>query len=242
VKVYLLLVNEEEYFFYSDDSEVDESRENDPVPHSGILGRLKERWSRMQKSFREAEAGVARWVRQSWDWLHSRVRPDEAMLARLRSTRRIELHHPASRPKEEASDIWQNYLAERGRRHAVALTCNAIIAPFALALLWPLPGPNLIGYWFAYRAVHHWLVLRGIRSVRSGGIPTYCHGEPELDVPVDHDKEGRARHDALNGDGSRLDEYLNQRRASTSSARGETPSVPAASDTSTDTPQPGQKP
>ena len=36
MKVYLLLVNDEEFFFYSDESEADESREDDPAHRSGI--------------------------------------------------------------------------------------------------------------------------------------------------------------------------------------------------------------
>jgi Mitochondrial K+-H+ exchange-related len=215
VKVYLLLVNDEEFFFYSDDSETDESSEDDPAASPGIWTGLAERWFRLKKSFREAEAGLARSVRRGWDWLHKRIRPDEMMLARLRSTRRIDLHHPASRPEAEVAGIWQGYLAQRGSRHAVSLTCNAIIAPFALALLWPLPGPNVIGFWFAYRTIHHWLVLRGIRSVRKGWIPTSYHGEVALDLPVDRDEAGKARHGAINGHGNRLDDYFNQPRSRT---------------------------
>jgi phosphatidylglycerophosphate synthase len=212
VKVYLLLVNEEECFFYSDDSEVDESCQDDLVTQSGFLGRLRERWRNLQRQLWEAEAGAARWARRSWDWLHSRARPDEAMLARLRSTRQIDLHHPASRSEDAVSGIWHRYLAQRERQHVVCLVCNGTIAPFALALLWPLPGPNLIGYWFAYRAIHHWLVVRGIKLVRLGWIPTRFHEEATLDLPIDLDETGKARHEAIAGEGLRLDDYLNQPR------------------------------
>jgi Mitochondrial K+-H+ exchange-related len=209
VKVYLLLVNDEEFFFYSDDSEADESREDDPAPPSGVLGGLQERWHRFQKAFHEADAGVARWTRRSWDWLHSLTRPDESMLVRLRTTRRIDLDHPASRNGADVARIWHDYLARRWRAHAVCLSYNALIAPLALALLWPLPGPNLIGYWFAYRAVHHWLILRGIQSVRKGRIVTHYHADTTLDQPVKRDPEGRARHAAVNANGDRLADYLN---------------------------------
>ena len=209
MKVYLLLVNDEEFFFYSDDSEADESREDDPAPLSGVRGWLQKRWYRVQKVFHEADAGVARWARRCWDWLHSLTRPDESMLVRLRSTRHVDLQHPASRAEEDVARIWHDYLARRWRAHAVCLSYNTIIAPAALALLWPLPGPNLIGYWFAYRAVHHWLILRGIRSVRKGRIATRYHADTTLDQPVQRDPEGKARHAAVNGSGDRLDDYLN---------------------------------
>ena len=128
---------------------------------------------------------------------------------RLRSTRRVDLAHPASRNGSDVARIWQNYLARRWRAHAVYLSYNALIAPAALALLWPLPGPNLIGYWFAYRAVHHWLILRGIRSVRKGRIVTHYHADTALDQLVTRDPQGKAHHAAVNGSCDRLDDYLN---------------------------------
>ena len=209
MKVYLLLMNDEEFFFYSDDSEADESREADPALQSGLLGWLQDRWYRFQKAFHEADAGAAKWTRRCWDWLHSLTRPDESMLVRLRTTRRIYLDHPASHSEADVAVIWHDYLARRWRSHAFCLSYNALIAPAALALLWPLPGPNLIGYWFAYRAVHHWLILRGIRSVMKGRIVTDYHADTTLDQPVERDPEGKARHSSVISGGTRLDDYLN---------------------------------
>jgi hypothetical protein len=209
VKVYLLLVNNEQFFFYSDESEPDESPETDQaIPATGIRGWLEVRWHRFQKAFHESEAGAALWARRTWDRLHSLTHPDESMLVRFGSTRQINLHYPVSRSREMVEKIWRDYLARRGRRHVICLTYNALLAGPALALLWPLPGPNVIGFWFAYRAIHHWLIVRGIRSVKIGWIPTHLHSEPALDLPVERDPDGKARHGLLDGDGRRLDDYL----------------------------------
>ena len=148
MKVYLLLVNDEQFFFYSDESEADQSRVEAPA-RAGWRGWLEGRWHRFQRAWHESDAGVARWARRSWDWLHSMTHPDETMLVRLRSTRRIDLHHPASRSHDAVAEVWRDYLARKWRRHVLHLCGNALVAPLALALLWPLPGPNLIGYWFA---------------------------------------------------------------------------------------------
>jgi hypothetical protein len=207
VKVYLLLVNDEQFFFYSDESEADESRV-EAQARGGWRGALEERWHRFQRAWHEADAGVARWARRSWDWLHSMVHPDEWMLVRFRSTRRIDLHHPAARSRDAVARVWFDYLGRKWRRHMIFLCGNAVIAPLALALLWPLPGPNLIGYWFAYRAIHHWLIVRGINRVRKGTIPTEYHPEPSLDLPVSRDHRGKASHEAINGQGHRLDDYM----------------------------------
>ena len=219
MKVYLLLINDEQFFFYSDESEVDESQV-EAQARGGWRGRLEDRWHRFQRAWHESDAGVARWARRSWDWLHSLVHPDEGMLVRLRSTRRIDLHHPASRSRDAVAKVWLDYLGRKWRRHMIYLCGNAAIAPLALALLWPLPGPNLIGYWFAYRAIHHWLIVRGIGGVRKGRIPTEYHPETSLDLPISRDHEGKASHAAINSEGHRLDEYVSRNSSSNGTRAG----------------------
>ncbi len=77
--------------------------------------------------------------------------------------------------------IWADYLKRQGRRHLLWLIVNGVIAPFS-ALFAILPGPNLIGYWFAYRAIHHSLVVWGIRRVQRNKIPTELHPIAALDL------------------------------------------------------------
>ena len=84
---------------------------------------------------------------------------------------------------------------------------NGVIAPFAF-WLFILPGPNLIGYWFAYRTIHHLLVVWGIRRVRRNTIPTELHPMAALDVPIERDDQGKSSHAALSGAAARLDEHV----------------------------------
>ena len=156
MKVYLLQDRDGQFFFYSDDSEIDDSREEDPTPAAGGLGGwLHKHWLRFTDVFHHSDAGAARWARRVWDWMHSRVRPDESMLARLRSTRRIDLYHPASQTGLDVTLLWQGNLANRSCQHMVCLSYNSLVSPPALLLQWTLPGPNIIGYRLAYPAVHH---------------------------------------------------------------------------------------
>jgi hypothetical protein len=147
-------------------------------------------------------------MRRSWDWLHSWAHPDELMLARLRTARTIDLHHPAARPGDEVRALWQGYLGQQWRRHLVWLVFNGSIAPPAIAILWILPGPNLIGYWFAYRAIHHLLVVWGIRRVRRAVIPTELYPSTALNELIERDNEGKATHAALDGATELLDEHV----------------------------------
>ncbi len=88
------------------------------------------------------------------------------------------------------------------------MSANAVVAPPALALLWPLPGPNVIGYWFAYRAIHHALIVLGIRRLCRDEVAIELCPRDELDRPIERDENGKARHVALDGEATHLDEHV----------------------------------
>ncbi len=169
-------------------------------------------------------------MRRCWDWLHTLAHPDEAMLARMRSARQIDLYHPALQPAADVRIFWQDYLTQQRTRHLFWMSINAVIAPFTV-LFALLPGPNLIGYWFAYRAVHHALVLWGISRVKRNKVVTTLHPTTALDVPIERDQAGKARHVALNGAAERLDEHLD--RCHRSYKTSESPGTTASTATST---------
>jgi Mitochondrial K+-H+ exchange-related len=211
VKIYLLSIDKHRFFFYSDVSEAPDDEVDGPGsagPGQSRLRRwLHDRLHRFQSAWQHAESGVLLWSRRAWDWLHSWARPDEAMLVRLWRARGIDLHHPASRTGEEVGALWAEYLAHRWWRHLLYLSANAVVAPFTV-LFAILPGPNVIGYWFAYRAIHHLLIVWGIRRVRRKKIRIEMHPMTSLDRPIEVDEVGRAKHVALDGAAAQLDEHV----------------------------------
>jgi hypothetical protein len=212
VKIYLLLIDHERFFFYSNPSDApsdwDEVNDLTEPPRSGVRGWVHAKIQRFKSAWKEPHSDAMRWMRRSWDWLHSWAHPDEVMLARLWKARTIDLHHPADRPGDEVRELWQGYLGQQWRRHLVWLIFNGSIAPFAIVLLGPLPGPNLIGYWFAYRAIHHLLVVRGIRRVRRAVIPTELYPSTSLNQLIERDDNGKANHTAVGGSAELLDEHV----------------------------------
>jgi Mitochondrial K+-H+ exchange-related len=211
VKIYLLSIDKRRCFFYADESEAsldegDGPRSSGPPP-TGLRGRLLDRYHRMRSAWEHSESRVARWTRRTWDWLHTWSHPDESMLVRLRSAHRIDLHHPASRSSDEVRALWGGYLNHRWWRHLLWMTLNSVIAPFTV-LFAILPGPNVIGYWFAYRAIHHTLIVWGLRRVRSGRIPIEFHPLASLDRPIEVNEAGEAKHAALDGEATLLEEHV----------------------------------
>jgi Mitochondrial K+-H+ exchange-related len=209
VKIYMVLIDDKRFFFFADESELaHEDEGGSPEPRrSGIGDWILVRFERFKAAWQEASSGALYWMRKVWDWLHKLVRPDEAMLARLWSARRINLHHPAARSEVDVRAHWQNYLKRQWRRHLLWFAFNAAIAPPSVILAF-LPGPNVIGFWFAYRAVHHGLVVWGITRARRNLVPIELHALESLDVPIEHDGEGNARHAALLIAGEHLDKHM----------------------------------
>jgi hypothetical protein len=212
VKVYLLSIDRRRFFFYADESEASDGGPGDGGPAGARVAGWRawslDRWHRLQSVWEHSEARAVRWTRRAWDWMHSWVHPDESMLSRLRSARRIELHHPASRGADEVRRMWLAYLDRRWWIHLLWMIANGLVAPPGLLILWMLPGPNVIGYWFAYRAIHHALILWGIRRVRRGWVEVVLRPSPDLDRPIERDEGGKARHAALDGEAVLLDEHV----------------------------------
>ena len=211
MRIYLLSLDKRRTFFYADEYEPsgDCPEGDDSVgEETGWRGRMREHREQLRTVWENSDAKAVRWSRRAWEWMHSWAHPDETMLRRLRSACRIELHHPAGRDPEEVRGLWSRYLAQRWWRHLLWLTVNMIVAPPAVMTLWVLPGPNVIGYWFAYRAIHHALIVRGIRRARWGGLPVELRASPALDLPIERDGEGRAAHPAIDGPAPLLAEHV----------------------------------
>ena len=167
MKVYLLRINER-CVFYSEGSET-VAEDETPVPRRGLRGWAERKYQSLQEALHESEAGVGLHMRRAWEWLQRRTSPDESLLRHLRAVEVIKLYHPSSLTKEEAHALWTEYLARRLRHHIFWLAMNAVVSPLTL-LLAPIPGPNVIGYWFVYRAVCHLLAVLGVRRAKSQDV------------------------------------------------------------------------
>jgi hypothetical protein len=176
----------------------------------------------LQTILNESEKGVGLHVRRAWERLQQRISPDESVLRALRSERVIKLYHPLAISEEEARSLWRAYLKNRDGRHMFWFVVNALFSPLTL-LLAPLPGPNLIGYWFVYRAVCHWLAHLGAHSARSDEVTTEFISTDELDGLFAAADEERIAHLSsrfgLNG----LDAFIKEMAGKQKSARRKTP-------------------
>lgn len=170
MKIYLLSLDSGRCVFYSEGPEAVVESET-AVPRRGVRGWVERKYKSLQVTLNESEKGVGLRMRRAWEWLQKRISPDEPVLRSLRGVSEIELYYPLAFTEEETRTLWREYLKGQQGRHTFWFVANALVSPLTL-LLAPLPGPNLIGYWFVYRAVCHLLARLGARNARSDQVTT----------------------------------------------------------------------
>jgi Mitochondrial K+-H+ exchange-related len=88
---------------------------------------------------------------------------EQRLLWHLRHQDTAHLHFPADMPAERALAVARASLARDHDRHRFWLIVDSLLMVLSAALVL-VPGPNLIGYYFAFRVVGHFLAWRGARQ------------------------------------------------------------------------------
>jgi hypothetical protein len=147
----------------------------DEAPHgTGFRAWVHRTYHRFQDATERSESGVGRQTRRLFDWLRRFVSPDEPMLRRLRRAEEIRLHHPSTMAPDEARSAWDAYLSGRRRHHVLWFVVDLVVSALTIPLA-VLPGPNVFGYWFVYRAACHALALLGIRRAKRQAAAISLH-------------------------------------------------------------------
>ena len=182
MKVYLLKIDPDGRRLFYADPLVEDGSELVHL-HTGLRGWLEVKFRKLKTGWQDSQSRAVRFMKEVWEWLQKHTHPDEHLLARLRSSPSIDIHHPESMTSEEVLAAWSAFLGKARKRHWPWFLINLIVSPLTV-LLAPIPGPNLIGYWIAYRAVHHWLILLGLGHARRGQIETQLQSDATLDHPI----------------------------------------------------------
>lgn len=111
----------------------------------------------------EPGSWTGRLKRRALAYIAERV-AEQRLLWHLRTQERVDLVYPADVTEGDAHQVLRRVLradAERHRRWAVLDGVLMVITGVGLALI---PGPNVVGFFFAFRTVGHWLSYRGARQ------------------------------------------------------------------------------
>jgi hypothetical protein len=132
-----------------------------------MLAKIERQHDRLERSKRAA----ARLRRKGWTtrlrvrgtrWLAEKV-AEQRLLWRLRTEARVCARYPSGLGKDRAMEVIRGNLSSDFDRHRWWLAINTLAGIASLALV-PFPGPNVIGLYFAFRIVGHFLSVRGARQ------------------------------------------------------------------------------
>jgi Mitochondrial K+-H+ exchange-related len=166
--VYLLPVGPERYELYCEipDDPEDEDRE---AP-AGFFRRLVQRFREMiADAERERRQGVPHAVPRGWvgriraktmRWVAEAI-AEQKLLWHVRKQDNACLHYPDDLQEPGAVAILQDHLTCDLKKHRKWLAIDSILMVLFGVVLFAVPGPNLVGYYFAFRVVGHYLSFRG---------------------------------------------------------------------------------
>jgi hypothetical protein len=188
LNIYYLRLDAQCTLFHAEDLKAGQDRD----PPSGWRGWAERKLRALHEALHRTQGGVWAWLLRLWHWLRQHIAPDEAMLRRLRHVEVIHLHHPDAMGPGEVRAAWEGYLASRWWHHWLWFLVDSLLAMPSIALA-ALPGPNVVGYWLAFRAVSHGLALLGIRRARLDRARLELLPTKLLDAPLASlDDEARA--------------------------------------------------
>jgi hypothetical protein len=179
LKVVLLQLDDEQVLFYIEEEDKDRLVRDDGERSGGLFAFAETQYERFRRMLNESNGAVGQRMKSLWHWLQRKIDPQEALLRSLRRSASVELLYPGNMSEREAFAHWSHFLAAKDRHHIFRVILNTSISPFTI-LLTPLPGPNIIGYWFVYRAFCHTLALMGVRRARNRLRSTRLNSEPLL--------------------------------------------------------------
>ena len=168
-------------------------RDPEPVESRGASSWFASKAVAMRGAIDRADGLWGRTIGRAWRGLQRLVAPDEYLLRGLRAAPGLTVEHPSVWDIGAVEMAWRAYLARKLRKHRTWFAIDASLTLPAALLFW-LPGPNIFGYWFLYRAVMHRLAFLGTRHALQGKLATSLLARADLDeplVPGDHERVAR---------------------------------------------------
>jgi hypothetical protein len=115
-------------------------------------------------------AKTMRWVAESI--------AEQRLLWHLRKQDAARLHYPDDLQETQAAAVLRDQLGRDFMKHRLWLAIDSVLMLLFGVVLFAVPGPNIVGYYFAFRVVGHYLSMRGARQGLDGVAWSHCHSAP----------------------------------------------------------------
>lgn len=175
VDVYLVPIGPAGYELFCESAEI---ADMDPAGEAPDGGRFHARFRRMMAQVQEerrarrlAEVPADPGARQPWPirlrntvvgWVAEAI-AEWRLLWHLRKQTALDLVHPADIDPDSALAETRRRLGRDAEHHLRRLFTSSLLAVVLGVLLFFIPGPNVVGYYFVFLAVGHLLAWRGAR-------------------------------------------------------------------------------
>ncbi len=208
--VYLVPVDADRYELYCEVPD-EPTEPRDPASGgsgpAGMIRRLKDRFSEMlADAERERRHGpveqpaggwAARVKSRTMRWVAESI-AEQRLLWHLRRQERACLFYPDDLDGTRAITLLRQQLGRDFDKHRYWLIVDTLLF-VASGLLFLLPGPNLVAYYFAFRMVGHFFSLRGARqgltAVQWTTAPSGPLAELRRVIGLDTEERDRRVHD-----------------------------------------------
>jgi hypothetical protein len=174
--VFLIPLGGDRYELYCE-APVEDPELGAEAPKRGLIGRIRQQFSTVlataeqarnrraslpPEEHEEPKGMIARIKARALAWLADRI-AEQRLLWHLRHQTEVTLHHSTDMEPAESLKIARTILQRDGDRHRNWLAIDSVLMVLSAALIL-VPGPNVIGYYFAFRVVGHYLSMRGARQ------------------------------------------------------------------------------
>ena len=170
----------------------------------GVIGRIRYQFAVMLHQAEERRRSGSVTPRpssrlgrlQEWimAWVAERI-AEQRLLWNLRREKAVVAFHPQDLTFDQTQTLIRRTLQRDWERHRIWLAVDSVLLLGSIALVL-IPGPNIIGYYFAFRVMGHWLSIRGalhgLREVVWTGQP--CEPLTKLREAASLKGEDRNRH------------------------------------------------
>jgi hypothetical protein len=174
--VFLVPVAPDRYELYCEGADEPAPAVDAAAPPSGMVGRMARRFrEQLAEAERERKRGggalaageppppfLARLKARSLRWIVESI-AEQRLLWELRGRADALLVHPDDLTDSQARQLLRRSLQRDWERHRFWLAIDSLCGLGSIALV-ILPGPNIIGYYFLFRIVGHFLSVRGARQ------------------------------------------------------------------------------
>lgn len=186
--VYLVPIGAERYELYCEVP--DEVPAADAEPAAGLIGRLKNRFTtllteaeherRQGPAPREHEGWFGRAKARTMRWVAESI-AEQRLLWHLRRQGVACLYYPDDLEEQRAVASLRQELRRDFEKHRFWLMIDSL-GFVGSGLLFLIPGPNILAYYFAFRIVGHYLSMRGARQGLGGVVWSSEKSAPLADL------------------------------------------------------------